>query len=145
MSQIIRDITEIARCGAQYRNERVEPMGLTGRQAGTLFAICNHPGISQEQLGKRVVLNKSNITRQLAFLEEKGYVTRKVSPSDKRVLQVFPTEQAMELLPQIRQVYRDWREYLLQDMTEQEQVLLEQLLKRIRERAGNWLNGGEGN
>jgi len=142
MAHILGDLTYISRCGAQYRNEKLEPLGLTGRQGSTLFVVCHNPGISQEQLGKKVVLNKSNITRQLTFLEDNGYVVRSVSPTDKRVLQVFPTEKALEVLPEIRQVYRDWRELLLQDMTEQEQQQMESLLARIKERAGIWLNGG---
>ena len=143
MAHIIRDLTYIARCGSHYRNEKLEPLGISGRQAGSLLAICHDPGISQEQLGKRVVLNKSNITRQLASLEEKGLVKRTVSPTDKRVLQLYPTELTQQLLPQIRQVYRNWREYLLADMTPEEQALLESLLVRIKSRAYQWLEGGE--
>lgn len=139
MAKIIRDITYIARCGSQYRNRQLEPLGLTGRQAGSLIAICNHPGISQEQLGKQVVLNKSNITRQLAGLEEMALVERRPSPTDKRVMQLYPTEKTLELLPRIRQVYRDWREYLLDGMTEEEQALLEKALTRIKDRAGQWM------
>ena len=142
MAHIVRDLTYIGRCGSQYRNEKFEPLGLTGRQAGSLLTICHDPGISQEQLGKRVVLNKSNITRQLAFFEEHGYVTRTVSPTDKRVMQLYPTEKTLQILPQIRQIYRDWREYLLADMTQEEQALLESLLVRIKDRARQWIEGG---
>ena len=50
MSQIIRDITEIARCGAQYRTEALAPMGLKACHASYLLEICAHPGISQDKL-----------------------------------------------------------------------------------------------
>ena len=139
MASIIRDLTYITRCGALYRNQRLESTGLSARQASSLFAICKEPGISQDQLSRRVVLNKSNITRQLANLEENGYVKRLSSPTDKRVMQLYPTEKALELFPQIRQVYRDWRDYLLQDMTEEEQELLEKLLQQIKGKAAQWL------
>ena len=43
MSQIIRDITEIARCGAQYRTEALAPMGLKACHASYLTEICAHP------------------------------------------------------------------------------------------------------
>lgn len=139
MAHIVRDLTYISRCGGHYRNQELEPLGITGRQAGTLIAICHEPGISQEQLGKRVVLNKSNIARQLAALEEVGLVKRETAPNDRRVLKCYPTEKSLELIPQIRQVYRSWREHILQDMTEEEQALLEQLLGKIKTRAGQWL------
>lgn len=139
MAHIVRDLTYISRCGGHYRNQALEPLGITGRQAGSLIAICREPGISQEQLGKRVVLNKSYIARQLLALEEMGLVKREVAPNDRRVLRCYPTEKTQELLPQIRQVYRDWRDLLLVDMTEQEQELLEQLLSKIKARAGQWM------
>ena len=50
MSQIIRDITEIARCGAQYRPEVLAPLGLKSCHASYLLAICANPGISQINL-----------------------------------------------------------------------------------------------
>lgn len=139
MAHIVRDLTYIARCGAHYRNQELEALGVTGRQAGSLMAICHEPGISQEQLGKRVVLNKSNIARQLAALEDMGLVKREVSANDRRVLRCYPTEKCQEILPQIRMVYRAWRERLLQDMTPEEQEILEKLLAKIKDRAGQWL------
>lgn len=139
MAHIVRDLTYISRCGSHYRNQQLEPLGITGRQAGSLMAICREPGISQDQLGKRVVLNKSNIARQLAALEEMDLVKREVAPNDRRVLRCYPTDKALELMPQIRQVYRDWRERLLQDMSQEEQELLEQLLIKIKDRAGEWM------
>lgn len=139
MAGIIRDLTYITRCGTLFRNQRMEPMGLNARQASSLFAICREPGISQDQLSRRVVLNKSNITRQLATLEENGYVKRVPSSTDKRVMQLYPTEKALELFPQIRGVYGEWRDYLLQDMSKEEQELLERLLQQIKGKAAQWL------
>lgn len=139
MAHIVRDLTYIGRCGGHYRNQELEYLGITGRQAGSLIAICHEPGVSQEQLGKRVVLNKSNIARQLATLEEMGLVKRETDPKDRRVLRCYPTEKSQEMLPEIRKVYKAWREHLLQDMTPEEQETLERLLEKIKFRAGQWM------
>ena len=58
MSQIIRDITEIARCGAQYRTEALAPMGLKSCHASYLLEICANPGISDR---KSTRLNSSHV------------------------------------------------------------------------------------
>ena len=105
MSQIIRDITEIARCGAEYRAVQLTPMGLKGCHASYLSEICADPGISQDKLAQRICINKSNIARQVAFLEEEGFVTRSPAPQDKRVMQLYPTEKTLALLPQITAVH----------------------------------------
>ena len=46
-------------------------------------------------------VNKSSVTRQLATLEEKGYVIRQASSSDKRILLVYPTDKANQLIDRI--------------------------------------------
>ena len=66
MSQIIRDITEISRCGVQYRADQLAPMGLKACHASYLTEICDCPGISQDKLARRICINKSNVARQAA-------------------------------------------------------------------------------
>ena len=139
MASLLNDLTYISRCGAYYRSQQLEPLGLSSRQGTTLAAICTHPGITQDQLARQVVLNKSNITRQLTALEEKGYVNRIPSPTDRRAMQLYPTDKTMALLPQIQGVYRDWSALLLQDMTEEEKLLLGKLLLQIKGKATDWM------
>ena len=82
MSEIIRDITEITRCGAQYRTDSFAPMGLKACHASYLLEICAEPGISQDRLAGRICINKSNVARQAAFLEEAGFITRTACQND---------------------------------------------------------------
>ena len=139
MPQIIRDITEIARCGAQYRTEALSPMGLKACHASYLLEICRSPGISQDALAKRICFNKSNIARQIAVLEEDGFVQRKSSQDDKRIMELYPTEKTLKLMPQIRQVLRDWRCYLMEGLSQEEMEVLDKALESMRQRAGAWV------
>ena len=139
MSQIIRDITEISRCGAQYRTEALAPMGLKACHASYLSEICAHPGISQDQLASLICINKSNVARQAAILEEDGFITRSPSQSDKRVMQLYPTQKALDLLPSISPILRQWESCLTADLTEDEKLLLGQLLARMRAKASCWM------
>ena len=139
MSQIIRDITEISRCGAQYRTEALAPMGLKACHASYLSEICAHPGISQDQLAALICINKSNVARQAAILEEDGFITRTPSQSDKRVMQLYPTRKALDLLPSIAPILSQWESCLTSDLTEDEKNMLEQLLARMRDRASYWM------
>lgn len=139
MLRMTGDITYISRCGIQYRNEHLEPLGLSYRQADMLLKICNTPGISQEDLGRKMVLNKSNITRQLAGLEESGFVERRTCEKDKRVIRIYPTEKTLGIAEEIRKVFRDWNDYLMGALPEQEQVKLKELLAVLRARADQWM------
>lgn len=132
-------MNEIVRCGMQYRNENLAPFGLKSSHASYLLEICRSPGISQDTLAKRICFNKSNIARQIAVLEEGGFVRRKPGAEDKRVMELYPTEKTLELMPQIRQVLRSWRSYLMEGLSEEEIAVLDKALTSMRSRAGDWM------
>ncbi len=139
MSQIIRDITEISRCGAQYRAEALAPMGLKACHASYLTEICAHPGISQDKLAARICINKSNVARQAAVLEEEGFITRTPSASDKRILELHPTQKTLDLLPSISPILSQWEACLTGDLSEEEKEMVERILERMKEKASCWM------
>ena len=139
MSQIVRDITEIARCGVQYRSDKLAPLGLKSCHASYLTEICENPGISQDKLARRICINKSNVARQVAALEEDGFVLRKPSEADKRVMELYPTEKTLELMPQISQVLMCWEDFIAEDITEEEKDLITALLMKMKARAGLYM------
>lgn len=141
MPKLIRDMTEITRCGAQYRSEQLAPLELKGCHASYLLEICAHPGISQDALARRICINKSNVARQLAVLEEGGFVLRRPSQEDKRMMELYPTEKTQTLLPQIRQVLHQWSDYLTQGLTEAEIAQVSDILARMKARAVEWMEG----
>ena len=139
MSQIIRDITEIARCGAQYRTDALAPMGLKACHASYLIEICAQPGICQDHLAERICINKSNVARQAAILEEDGFVIRTPSEQDKRIMQLYPTQKTLDLLPAISPILQQWEACLTADVSEEERVILERILDRMKDKASEWM------
>lgn len=138
MSQINRNILSIARCDVQYRSEKVASMGLKSCHTSYLMEICHNPGISQDKLAQAIFINKSNIARQVAVLEEDGFIRRVPSQADRRVMELYPTEKAMALLPQIQEVLLDWERYITEDLTEEELALLTKVLSGMKQRAARW-------
>lgn len=138
MSNIARIITDISRCGVQYRNEKMKSMDLGSRHANYLVEICAEPGISQNRLSQRICTDKSNVARQVALLEEKGFVTCTPSPKDKRVTKLYPTEKTLSLLPKITDMLAAWETHLTMDLTEADKETLTTLLTRIKDRAATW-------
>ena len=141
MSQIIRDMTEITRCGAQYRADQLEPMELKGCHASYLTEVCAHPGISQDKLAKRICINKSNVARQAAILEEKGFLTRVPSSTDKRIMELYPTQKTLDLLPRISGILKCWENHIAGDLTEEEKELLARVLAKMKTRATGYMDG----
>ena len=141
MSQIMKDMTEITRCGAQYRLDQLSPLGLKGCHASYLMEICAQPGISQDQLAKRICINKSTVARQVAVLEEEGFINRVPSAADKRAVELYATEKAEALMPQIQQILDRWEVCITEDLSTEEALLLEKLLARMKEKAAAYMEG----
>ena len=135
MNSITKTLHDIARCQMRYRADYMEQFGLKGCHANYIMALCEDPGISQEQLTRRLYANKSNIARQIAFLEENGYVRRENDIGDKRILHVYPTEKALELLPLIQMKQEKWDHFVTKDLTDEEIEQARMILKKIKLRA----------
>lgn len=139
MSDISRDITEIARCCAQYKVDMLSPMGLKGCHASYLSEICACPGISQDKLAQKICINKSNVARQAAILEEDGFIIRMPSESDKRCMELYPTEKTLELMPRITGILECWDQCITQELTEEEITMVTAILERMKEKASRWM------
>ena len=138
MPAITREINVLARCGNQFRGQRLSKLSLTAAQAPYILHICAQPGQSQEELAEALHVNPSNAARQLAALCEAGFATREEKQGDRRQLAVYPTDKARGALPIVKSVNAQWHEYLTQDMTEDEKAVLEVLLEKMRRRAARW-------
>ena len=139
MTQIIRDITEITRAGAEYKTTNLAPYGLKGCHASYLAEICACPGISQDRLAQKICINKSNVARQAAILEDDGFILRKPSQADKRVMELYPTEKTLTLMPEITEILNKWEDFLLADLSEEEVEHVHFILQRMRDKASGWI------
>ena len=134
MSKLPVTLKFIERYARFFKNQRLKALGLANRQAEIILTVKNHPGCSQDELADRLLINKSGITHQLAAMEEEGLVTRTVSPADRRVTLVDLTEKTEELVPKIREINRQWADFLTEGLSEEEQALLGRVLEGIRDR-----------
>lgn len=141
MPSLFRLIHVVGRCASGYRADRLKDTDLGPNHHRYLFSVCRHPGISQEELAHRAYINKSNVTRHLAYLESCGYVERRQSEEDKRVTLVYPTQKAEEMLPLLRAISHDWETAVMDDFTEEEIELFKSMLKRISEKASAMVAG----
>ena len=139
MTQIIRDMLEISRCGVQYRSDNLAQFGLKSLHASYLTEICANPGISQDRLARIICINKSNVARQIVVLEEEGFVRRVPSEADKRVMELYPTEKTLQILPQITGILMCWENCITQDLTEEEKESLSVLLSKMSQRAARYM------
>lgn len=140
MDSLMKYINTISRCAMLYRNEKLEHEGLNGYQHTYIIIICNNPGISQDSLTKRIYVNKSNVARQLALLEQNGFVTRQPRKDDKRVMLVFPTQKAYDIYPKVKAFISEWNSFLCEDFSKEERDILVSMLTHISDKATSKIN-----
>ena len=140
MPGMMRMINILSRCHAAYRSDRLKEEDLNSGHYNYVLGIHYNPGMSQEQLARHVCLDKCNVTRHLAKLEERGYVDRRPSDSDKRVTLVYPTDKLEELVPKVKAINNQWTEYLLEGLSAEEVEQFEATLLKIARRAKEYVN-----
>lgn len=140
MLQLTNDLYAIVRCAVQFRGEKIAPFGLKSCHIGYLSRICCYPGISQDQLAQMMFINKSNVARQVAVLEEDGFITRTPSASDKRVMELNPTEKALNLMPQLEEVACQWDKLITAGVSEEDVQTVVRILEIMKGNAAAWVN-----
>lgn len=125
MESIMKLIGRTTRCAILYRDAAFAEIGLTGTQHSYILSVCREPGISQNHIAKSLLINKSNVTRQLILLETGGFITRRQDPANRRRIQIFPTDKALEAYPKVLEVLTAWNDLILAglDPAQQEHLL----------------------
>ena len=96
-----------------------------------LTLINEREGISMNDLANLGNFDKGTITKSIQHLIDKGYVKAIVSLSDKRQKELYLTDEASNLMPEIYIVRQRWWEYLLKDLNDEELAVLQKGLPKI--------------
>lgn len=115
-----------------YMNIQLKEFGLSHGQAITLKIIYEENNIKQEDLNKRLQIDKSAVTRILKTLEDKQLIIKKISNEDKRNHILSVTSKGKILYPQIKNVIKETTEVMLKDIDQNQQLLLEELLLKMK-------------
>lgn len=123
-----RKITKIARNAAHFVQSRAKDQGLGGSEYEVIHCIRKSPGISPDEIGRQLYLEKSAVAHLTASLERKGFIRREVDPRDKRRRRLFPTDQADALKNSRAALEAFYYGWLLEEVeSEKREVFLEVL------------------
>lgn len=76
---------------------KLKPLDLKTPHLDILVNLTRTPGISQQDLARKLFVGRSNMTMLLPQLEKRGLVERRADTDDKRVLRLFLTPKGAEL------------------------------------------------
>ncbi|MEM9437847.1 MAG: MarR family transcriptional regulator [Pseudomonadota bacterium] len=89
---------ELARVRAILFDAKLAPHGITISQAWVLVHLWQEDGLSQSKIAGRMDVATVTTSKLIDKLEEHGFVTRQVDPSDRRSNLVFATDEGKALV-----------------------------------------------
>jgi DNA-binding MarR family transcriptional regulator len=116
-------------------SEALKPMGLTPRQAGTLYMLREQPR-TQQELIDAVGVDPSKMVGVLNELETAGLLLRRRDPIDRRRHIVEISEEGKTRLASAERAVAIVEEHLLAGLDETRRADLHALLRHVAENAG---------
>jgi DNA-binding MarR family transcriptional regulator len=107
------------------RQLRTTATVLTSDQWTLLQEIVDKEGISPSQLALVCGKDQPTVTRMLHLMERHGWITKEISPADRRSLWILPTKKGQEL-------HRDVRAKSAETLKESFRVLGDKELRQLR-------------
>ena len=81
-----------------------QPLGITYTQYIVFLVLWETDGVSVRELGQRLYLDSGTLTPLLKKMEEAGFVTRRRSTDDGRVVRIYLTEKGRALRAEVEQI-----------------------------------------
>ena len=97
-----------------------------------LDTLLGHEGICQRDLAKILLKDRSNVTRILNLLEEKGLIYREMSQKSNRMVKVsYLTDKGQELIDKYADILKNDLNTFLSQFDQQKLLIMEEMLKKI--------------
>ena len=129
-------IKTLATKAADQRYEKA--VGMRVRELRVLRLIHALPGVAASELGQRLVLEKTLMSKYLADLEQRGLIQRSLDPQDNRVHRLFLTPAGQEVWQTCEQIGRELERQMFQELDEADWEQLNLLLDRLHDSLLHW-------
>ncbi|BCH24645.1 MarR family transcriptional regulator [Mesorhizobium sp. L-8-10] len=109
------------------------PLDLKIGQLDVLMNLYRHPGMSQHDVARRLLVGRSNITMLLPQLETQGLLRRESDPKDKRIMRLYLTDTGETLLMKALRIYSTLIERVMAQSSPSECDTMGEQMRRIEE------------
>lgn len=124
-------ISQIYRKGRSFINKGLLEHDMGYGQMLFLIQLYKQDGISQEDLTKKLSIDKGTTARSIKKLEQEGFVVRSKDEHDKRAYKIYLTDKSKEKQEAVCNALQEWETTLTENITEEERDTLINILKKI--------------
>ena len=111
----------------------IAPLNLKPAKLDVLMNLHRHPGMSQHELARKLLVGRSNITMTLPQLEKRGLLRRSSDDKDKRILRLALTDQGEALLMKALEVHSALIEKVMSQSSPAECEMVGDQMRRVAE------------
>ena len=108
--------------------QRIKQFDISPEQWSLVFRTVESKGLTQKELSDSTYKDQANITRSIDRLEKKSLLKRVPNHNDRRIINIFPTEDAINLVDTIIPISSEFNSFLTKDFSEEEKQQLIKLL-----------------
>jgi len=112
-------------------SQQIKKFDISPEQWSLLFRVVEKKGLTQKELSDSTYKDQANITRSIDRLEKKGLIQRVSNDFDRRIINLYPTDEAITLTEKIIPISAAFNRLLARGFTQEEYKTLLVLLKKI--------------
>ena len=124
-------LSQIGARSAQVFAGLLAPLQLTPPDVGILGMLSRSPGISQQELARRLNIYSSRLVAVIDALEERSLVSREPNAADRRIYCLHLSDAGKEALRAIGQLSQAHNEAMCAGLNHAERAQLSALLQKI--------------
>lgn len=136
--KIGRYISKLTKYTHGYLGRELKTIDIGRGEFAHLMALYQKDLVTQDYLARNVHVDKGSTAKVIKSLLEQGYITKTVSPDDKRANLIQLTDKAWELEKKITPIFKNWNEILKKDISDGELDIFYKVSLKMIENANEY-------
>lgn len=117
----------------------VKTLSISSAEYNCLVQFFKTDSMGVKQLAERLDITPGGVTRIVTSLEEKGLIERRISPEDRRSVDVYLTPKGHEMVADIRQEWLELHGEILNQIEPEYREPVLQAMEKLTRAIDNWL------
>lgn len=114
-----------------YIYKKVAPYNIQRHQFKVLIELYHNEGICQEDVVNTLKIRKSEVAKAIKKLIENGYIYKVKNPQNKRIHNLYLTEEGLRIKPEIINILTESSEILTQNISQEDLEITKRVMKQM--------------
>jgi DNA-binding MarR family transcriptional regulator len=115
------------------REKLLSDLKLYRGQAPVLLLLSERNALTQKEIAEELKIKPSTVTLILRRMKKRGLISSVRDERDKRYTKIYLTEEGKKFICKLKRVFKQLEEECFKDFSEEEEKLLMDFFRRIRD------------